>query len=165
MCSICPTAGEIVLFDRSWYNRAGVERVMGFCTPEQYAEFMRQAPLFEQMLVDEGIDLIKFWFSVSPPEQRTRFAIRQVDPVRQWKLSPMDLASLDKWDEYTAAKEEMFGCTDTDIAPWTVVKSNDKKRARINAMRHVLTPFDYDEKDEEIVGEPDPSIVGRALED
>jgi polyphosphate kinase len=160
-----PTAGEMVLFDRSWYNRAGVEKVMGFCTPEQHAEFMRQAPMFEDMLVSEGLDLTKFWFSVSPAEQRTRFAIRLVDPVRNWKFSPMDMESVDKWDEYTAAKEEMFGATDTDIAPWIVVKSNDKKRARINAMRHLLAKFDYDEKDDDVVGEPDPLIVGRALED
>ncbi|MFI6223099.1 polyphosphate kinase 2 [Nocardia salmonicida] len=156
-----PAAGEIVLFDRSWYNRAGVERVMGFCTPEQHRRFLAQVPLFERMLVDDGIDLVKFWFSVSPLEQRTRFAIRQVDPVRHWKLSPMDLASLDKWDAYTAAKEENFEHTDTDHAPWIVVKSNDKKRARLNAMRHVLSGFDYDNKDFEIVGTADPLIVGR----
>jgi polyphosphate kinase 2 len=160
-----PSSGEMVLFDRSWYNRAGVERVMGFCTPEQYLEFLRQAPMFEDMLVSEGIHLTKFWFSVSPAEQRTRFAIRLVDPVRQWKFSPMDLASIDKWSEYTAAKEDMFRVTDTDIAPWIVVKSNDKKRARINAMRFLLAKFDYDDKDESLVGEPDPLIVGRALED
>jgi polyphosphate kinase 2 len=160
-----PSSGEMVLFDRSWYNRAGVERVMGFCTPEQYLEFLRQAPMFEDMLVSEGIHLTKFWFSVSPAEQRTRFAIRLVDPVRQWKFSPMDLASIDRWSEYTAAKEDMFRVTDTDIAPWIVVKSNDKKRARINAMRFLLAKFDYDDKDESLVGEPDPLIVGRALED
>ena len=160
-----PAGGEIVLFDRSWYNRAGVERVMGFCTPRQHAEFIRQVPLFEQMLVNDGISLSKLWFSVSPSEQRTRFTIRQVDPVRQWKLSPTDLASLDKWDAYTAAKEDMFAWTDTEIAPWTVIKSNDKKRARVNAMRYVLSRFDYDNKDHEVVGKPDPLIVGRALSD
>jgi polyphosphate kinase len=160
-----PAAGEIVLFDRSWYNRAGVERVMGFCSPKQHAEFIRLVPLFEQMLVNDGISLTKLWFSVSPSEQRTRFTIRQVDPVRQWKLSPTDLASLDKWDSYTAAKEDMFAWTDTEIAPWTVVKSNDKKRARVNAMRYVLSKFDYDNKDHEVVGRPDPLIVGRALTD
>lgn len=159
------SGGEIVLFDRSWYNRAGVEKVMGFCTPDQYAEFMEQAPVFEQMLVDDGINLTKFWFSVSPAEQRTRFAIRLVDPVRQWKFSPMDIASVKRWDDYTAAKEAMFDATDTDIAPWTVVRSNDKKRARINAMRYVLANVDYDDKDHEVVGEPDPLIVGRALTD
>ncbi|MBT0566979.1 polyphosphate kinase 2 [Williamsia sp. CHRR-6] len=157
-----PAAGEIVLFDRSWYNRTGVERVMGFCTDAEHERFIRQVPLFEQMLIDDGIHLVKFWFSVTALEQRTRFAIRQVDPVRQWKLSPMDLASLDKWDNYTAAKQEMFAATDTDLAPWTVVKSNDKKRARVNAMRHVLSLFDYDGKDHEVVGTPDPLIVGRA---
>jgi polyphosphate kinase 2 len=157
-----PAGGEIVLFDRSWYNRAGVERVMGFCTNKQHAEFIRQVPLFEQMLVNDGISLTKLWFSVTQSEQRTRFTIRQVDPVRQWKLSPTDLASLDKWDSYTAAKEEMFAWTDTEIAPWTVVKSNDKKRARINAMRYVLGKFDYDNKDHEVVGRADPLIVGVA---
>jgi polyphosphate kinase 2 len=160
-----PAAGEIVMFDRSWYNRAGVERVMGFCTSEQHKEFVRQAPRFEEMLVRDGISLTKFWFSVSPSEQRTRFTIRQVDPVRQWKLSPTDLASLDKWDDYTAAKEDMFALTDAEIAPWTVVKSNDKKRARVNAMRHVLGKFDYDGKDHEVVGQADPLIVGRAQPD
>jgi len=157
-----PAHGEIVLFDRSWYNRAGVERVMGFCSPKQHAEFIRQVPLFEQMLVNDGISLTKLWFSVSSSEQRTRFTIRQVDPVRQWKLSPMDLASLDKWDDYTEAKEAMFFYTDTADAPWTVVKSNDKKRARLEAMRHVLGRFEYDNKDPEVVGTPDPLIVGPA---
>jgi polyphosphate kinase 2 len=157
-----PAAGEIVLFDRSWYNRAGVERVMGFCTRPEYLEFMRQAPDLERMLVRSGIHLVKFWFSVSQGEQRTRFAIRQVDPVRQWKLSPMDLQSLDKWDDYTEAKEAMFFYTDTADAPWTVVKSNDKKRARLEAIRHVLNRFDYADKDPEVVGIPDPQIVGPA---
>jgi polyphosphate kinase 2 len=157
-----PTAGEIVLFDRSWYNRAGVERVMGFCTDDEYRRFMRQAPEFERMLVDDGIDLVKFWFSVSQSEQRTRFTIRQVDPVRQWKLSPMDLASLDRWDDYTAAKVAMFRATDTEQAPWTVVKSNDKKRARVEAMRSVLARFDYADKDLAVVGTPDRRIVGAA---
>jgi polyphosphate kinase 2 len=160
-----PAAGEMVLFDRSWYNRAGVEKVMGFCTPEQHTEFLQQAPLFEQMLVRDDISLTKFWFSVSPAEQRTRFAIRLVDPVRQWKFSPTDMESVDKWDDYTGAKEEMFEATDIDMAPWIVVKSNDKKRARINAMRHLLAKSDYDDKDHEVVGEPDPLIVGRALDD
>ncbi|MER7165270.1 polyphosphate kinase 2 [Micromonospora sp. NPDC000207] len=157
-----PAAGEIVLFDRSWYNRAGVERVMGFCTRKEYLEFLRQAPELERMLTRSGIRLVKFWFSVSQNEQRTRFAIRQVDPVRQWKLSPMDIASLDKWDEYTEAKEAMFFYTDTADAPWTVVKSNDKKRARLEAMRHVLHRFGYAEKDPEVVGAPDPMVVGPA---
>ncbi|MBN9745761.1 polyphosphate kinase 2 [Amycolatopsis sp. A1MSW2902] len=156
-----PTAGEMVLFDRSWYNRAGVEQVMGFCSPDQYEQFMHQVPLFEEMLVESGITVTKFWFSVTQAEQRTRFIIRQVDPVRQWKLSPMDLQSLDKWDEYTAAKEAMFLRTDNDHAPWITIKSNDKKRARINAMRYFLSRFDYEGKDEKIVGEPDPLIVKR----
>jgi polyphosphate kinase 2 len=155
-----PSAGEIVLFDRSWYNRAGVERVMGFCTPEEYLEFMREAPEFEQMLVHSGLSLTKFWFSVSRGEQRTRFTIRQIDPVRQWKLSRMDLLALDRWEEYTEAKEAMFFYTDTRDAPWTVVKSNDKKRARLEAMRHILEQFDYPEKDTEIVGKPDREIIG-----
>jgi polyphosphate kinase 2 len=157
-----PAAGEIVLFDRSWYNRAGVERVMGFCGPTEYLEFMRQAPEFERMLVRDGVHLVKFWFSVSQAEQRTRFLIRQVDPVRQWKLSPMDLASLERWQQYTDAKEAMFFYTDTADAPWTVIKSNDKKRARIAAMRHVLSLFDYANKDPEIATPPDPLILGPA---
>ena len=156
-----PTAGEMVLFDRSWYNRAGVERVMGFATPEEYAQFMVQAPQFERMLVDAGISLTKLWFSVTQSEQRTRFIIRQVDPVRQWKLSPIDLESLDKWEHYTEAKEEMIRQTDTEWAPWTMVKSNDKKRARINAMRAFLSRFEYDGKDDAVVGKPDPLIVQR----
>lgn len=156
-----PTAGEIVLFDRSWYNRAGVERVMGFCTNEEYERFMGQVPVFERMLVEDGISLTKFWFSVSQQEQRTRFAIRQLDPVRRWKLSPMDLESLDKWERYTVAKEEMFRRTDTDWAPWTVVKSNDKKRARINAMRFFLNQFDYEDKDSQIVFGADKKVVHR----
>ncbi|WP_375480485.1 polyphosphate kinase 2 [uncultured Jatrophihabitans sp.] len=159
-----PTAGETVLFDRSWYNRAGVERVMGFATDEEYAQFMRQTPLLEAMLVESGVHLTKFWFSVTQSEQRTRFIIRQVDPVRQWKLSPIDLQSLDKWDAYTAAKEEMFRRTDTDIAPWTTIKSNDKKRARINAMRHFLAQFDYDGKNPAVVGTPDPLLVRRGID-
>jgi polyphosphate kinase 2 len=157
-----PSAGEIVLFDRSWYNRAGVERVMGLTSRREYLEFLRQAPELERMFVRSDIHLVKFWFSVSRGEQRTRFTIRQVDPVRQWKLSPTDLASLEKWEDYTEAKEAMFFYTDTADAPWTVIKSNDKKRARVEAMRHVLRLFDYEGKDEEVVGSPDPQIVGRA---
>jgi polyphosphate kinase 2 len=159
-----PAAGEIALFDRSWYNRAGVERVMGYCTDEQYERFMRQAPEFERMLVDSGIRLVKFWFSVSRREQRTRFIVRRIDPVRQWKLSPTDLASLDHWDDYTAAKEAMFAATDTDHAPWTVIKSNDKKRARLEALRHVLHSMPYEGKDEVVVGRPDPNIVVAAAD-
>ena len=126
---------------------------------------MRRAPKFEEMLVNDGIHLPKFRFSVSSAEQRTRFAIRRVDPLRHWKFSDTDMESIHRWQDYTATKEEMFLVTDTDYAPWIVVKSNDKKRGRINAMRHLLSKFDYDDKDEEVVGEPDPQIVGRALED
>ncbi len=157
-----PTAGEIVLFDRSWYNRAGVERVMGFCTNEEYNEFMRQAPEFERMLTRSGIHVVKFWFSVSQDEQRRRFKERQVHPLKQWKLSPVDLASLDKWDAYTQAKEAMFFSTDTADAPWTVVKSDCKKRARLNAVRYLLHKMPYSGKDSERIGAVDPLIVGRA---
>ncbi|MCP5395334.1 MAG: polyphosphate kinase 2 [Sphingomonadaceae bacterium] len=157
-----PTTGEIVLFDRSWYNRAGVERVMGFCSDEEYTEFLRQAPEFERNLVRSGIHLIKFWFSVSQEEQRRRFAERKVHPLKQWKLSPVDLASLDKWEDYTKAKEAMFFATDTADCPWTVVKSNDKKRARLNAMRYVLHSLPYTGKDLERVGRVDDLLVGRA---
>jgi polyphosphate kinase 2 len=159
-----PTAGEMVLFDRSWYNRAGVERVMGFASRPEYEQFMAQAPLFERMLVDSGISLTKLWFSVTQSEQRTRFIIRQVDPVRQWKLSPIDLQSLGKWQEYTDAKEAMIRRTDTEWAPWTTVKSNDKKRARVNAMRAFLSRFDYEGKDARVVGTPDPLIVQRGID-
>jgi polyphosphate kinase 2 len=155
-----PAAGEIVLFDRSWYNRAGVERVMGFCTPSDYLEFMRQCPEVEQMLVRSGIVLVKFWFSVSRDVQRQRFNDREKDPLKQWKLSPIDRASLDKWDDYTEAKEAMFFYTDTADAPWTIVKSDDKKRARLNAMQHLLALIPYDGKDTSIVTGPDPLIVG-----
>ncbi len=155
-----PAGGEIVLFDRSWYNRAGVERVMGYCTPQQYLEFTRSTPDFEGMLVNSGIHLIKFWFSVGKAEQHARFTARSNDEVKQWKLSPTDLASLDKWDEYTKAKEAMFFYTDTPQAPWTVVKSNDKKRARLEAMRWVLSRFDYPGKDYKLIGTPDSHIVG-----
>jgi len=157
-----PAAGEIVMFDRSWYNRAGVERVMGFCRPDECMEFLREAPEFERMLARDGITLIKFWFSVSRMEQLRRFVNRQTDPVKQWKLSPVDLASLDKWDEYTEAKESMFFFTDLADAPWTVVKSNDKKRARLEAMRYVLSRIPYADRDEQVVRVPDPLIVGPA---
>jgi polyphosphate kinase len=157
-----PTAGEIVLLDRSWYNRAGVERVMGFCTDAEYQEFMRQVPEFERMMVRNGTHFIKFWFSVSREEQRRRFKERRVHPLKQWKLSPIDLASLDKWDEYTKAKEAMFFYTDTADAPWTVVKSDCKKRARLNAMRYILHRLPYKNKDADRIGALDPLIVGRA---
>ena len=157
-----PTAGEIVLFDRSWYNRAGVENVMGFCTPDEYNEFMRQTPEFERTLARSGIHLIKFWFSVSRAEQRRRFEERRGHPLKQWKLSPIDLASLDKWDEYTKAKEATFFFTDTADAPWTVIKSDCKKRARLNALRYVLHKLSYKEKDTARIGPLDPLLVGRA---
>ena len=157
-----PTSGEIVFFDRSWYNRAGVERVMSFCQPGEYLEFMRQAPELERMLVRSGIKFYKLWFSVSRNEQFRRFQSRKHDPLKQWKLSPIDMASLDKWQSYTEAKEAMFFYTDTADAPWTVVKSDCKKRARINAMRHVLNTLDYPNKDTKVVQAPDPLIVGSA---
>ncbi len=157
-----PTNGEIVMFDRSWYNRAGVERVMGFCTPDEYVEFMRQTPDFERTLARSGVHLIKFWFSVSRKEQRRRFKERESHPLKQWKLSPIDLASLDKWDDYTKAKEAMFFYTDTADAPWTVIKSDCKKRARLNALRYVLHKLPYAKKDIDHIGPLDPLLVGRA---
>ena len=157
-----PTAGEIVMFDRSWYNRAGVERVMGFCNEHEYQVFIRQAPLFERQLVSSGVHLIKFWFSVSRKEQRRRFTERELHPLKQWKLSPIDLASLDKWDAYTKAKEAMFFETDTADAPWTVIKSDCKKRARLNAMRYVLHKLPYANKDLTNIGTLDTLLVGRA---
>jgi polyphosphate kinase 2 len=157
-----PTAGEMVFYDRSWYNRAGVERVMGFCEPNEYLEFMRQTPDFERMLVRSGIRLYKYWFSVTQEEQRRRFASRETDPLKRWKLSPIDKASLDKWDDYTEAKEAMFFYTDTADAPWTVIKSDDKKRARLNCMLHFLDTLDYPDKDLHIAHHPDPLIVGQA---
>lgn len=157
-----PTFGEMVLFDRSWYNRAGVERVMGFCSDEEYHTFMRQAPQFESHLIDSGIRLIKFWFSVSREEQRRRFQSRAQDPLKQWKLSPIDKSSLDKWDAYTDAKEAMFLHTDTTKSPWIVIKSDCKKRARLNAMRYVLHQFHYQGKNAQKIGAIDPNILARA---
>ena len=157
-----PTAGEIVMFDRSWYNRSGVERVMGFCSDAEYDEFLRQAPEFERHLVRSGVKLFKFWFSVSRAEQRRRFKERKAHPLKQWKLSPIDLASLDKWDDYTRAKESMFLHTDTSDAPWTVIKSDCKKRARLNAMRYLLQRLPYGNKEGSVIGSVDPLLVGRA---
>jgi polyphosphate kinase 2 len=157
-----PSEGEIVMFDRSWYNRAGVERVMEFCSSGEYLEFMRQAPELERMLARSGITLYKLWFSVSRNEQFRRFQARGGDPLKQWKLSPIDLSSLDKWESYTEAKEAMFFYTDTADAPWTVVKSDCKKRARINAMRFILNQLDYPNKDKSVARAPDPLIVGSA---
>lgn len=156
-----PTRGEIVMFDRSWYNRSGVERVMGFCTDQEYEEFLRQTPEFERQLVRSGVYLFKFWFSVSQSEQRRRFKERKIHPLKQWKLSPVDLASLDKWDDYTLAKESMFLHCDTSDAPWTIIKSDCKKRARLNAMRYILHRLPYKKRDLTIVGPVDPLIVGR----
>lgn len=157
-----PTAGEMVLYDRSWYNRAGVERVMSFCEPAEYLEFMRQTPEFERMLTRSGIRLFKYWFSVTREEQKQRFKSRETDPLKRWKLSPVDRASLDKWDDYTEAKEAMFFYTDTADAPWTVIRSNDKKRARLTCMRHFLSQLEYPEKDEAVALPPDPKIFHQA---
>jgi polyphosphate kinase 2 len=157
-----PTKGEIVFFDRSWYNRAGVEHVMGFCTPHEYLEFMRQAPEFERMMVRSGIRVFKFWFSVSREEQLRRFLGRAQDPLKQWKLSPMDVESLGRWESYTKAKEAMLFYTDTADAPWTIVRSDDKNRARLSAMKHVLNVIPYAGKDTDVVTPPDPHIVGSA---
>jgi polyphosphate kinase 2 len=140
-----PAKGEIVLFDRSWYNRGGVEKVMGFCTPQEHALFLRQTPIFEQMLIDDGILLRKYWFSVSEAEQLRRFRARLNDPVRQWKLSPMDLESLYKWEDYSRAKDEMMVHTDTPNSPWYVVESDIKKHARLNMMAHLLSTIEYHE--------------------
>ncbi|PZO62611.1 MAG: polyphosphate kinase 2 [Pseudoxanthomonas suwonensis] len=159
-----PTYGEIVLFDRSWYNRAGVERVMGFCSPAEYLEFLREAPEFERMLVRSGVRLYKFWFSVSRQEQLRRFNSRRTDPLKHWKLSPIDIQSLDMWDAYTEAKEAMFFHTDTADAPWTVIKSDDKKRARLNCMRHVLGTLPYPGRDRQVAVAADPLIVGSAAQ-
>jgi polyphosphate kinase 2 len=155
-----PTLGEMVFFDRSWYNRAGVERVMGFCSSLEYLEFMRQVPDLERMLVRSGIRLFKFWFSVTRDEQKARFISRQTDPLKQWKLSPIDRESRNKWPEYTEAKEAMFFYTDTKDAPWTVIKSDDKMRARLNCMLHFLSSLEYPDKNEHVVHGPDPLIVG-----
>lgn len=159
-----PAAGEMVLFDRSWYNRAGVERVMGFCSANEYLEFMREAPQLERMMVRNGIILFKYWFSVTQEEQLRRFNSRENEPLKKWKLSPIDRQSLDKWDDYTEAKEAMFFYTDTADAPWTIVKSNDKKRARLNCMKHFLASMPYTEKDHHIVGKPDPLIIGSSTD-
>ena len=159
-----PTSGEIVLFDRSWYNRAGVERVMGFSTDPEYRRFMRHVPMLERMIVDSGIHLIKLYLSISQKEQLSRFEARANDPLKQWKVSAVDLMSKDKWREYTEAKEAMFLLTNFEVAPWTIIKSDDKKRARINAMRHVLNVIDYKGKDAEIAHAPDPSIVAYSHE-
>jgi polyphosphate kinase len=154
-----PLAGEIVMFDRSWYNRAGVEHVMGFCRPEEYERFLTDVPEFEGGLIGEGVKVIKLWFSITRAEQLRRFVDRHSDPVKSWKLSAIDLASLDKWDDYTRAKETMFRHTDLPGAPWTVVKGNDKKRARLEVMRYILSLFEYAGRNPEIAIQPDPLIA------
>ena len=157
-----PTAGELVLFDRSWYNRAGVERVMGFCTPKEFGEFFRQVPSFERALVESGISLFKLWFTVSRENQAKRFADRKKDPLKQWKFSPMDEEAQKRWDQYTAARDEMLAQSDSDAAPWTVINSNEKKRARLESMRHVLHSLDYKHKDDDVAHAPDPMVVQHA---
>jgi polyphosphate kinase len=154
-----PAAGEVVFFDRSWYNRAGVERVMGFCTPQEYSEFFRQAPGLERSLVQSGIHLFKLWFTVSESEQRKRFKDREQDPLRQWKLSPIDIASIDRYDDYTKARDAMLFYTDHHDGPWTVINSNNKKRARLEAIRHVLHTLPYDHKDGTVAHKPDPRVA------
>lgn len=153
-----PTKGEIVLFDRSWYNRAGIERVMGFCTPQEHALFLRQTPIFEQMLIDDGILLRKYWFSVSEAEQLRRFRARRNDPVRRWKLSTMDLESVYRWEDYSRAKDEMMVHTDTPVSPWYVVESDIKKHARLNMMHHLLSSIQYHDVDEPRVELPERPI-------
>ena len=157
---LLPAAGEMTLFDRSWYNRAGVEAVMGYCTPEQTDAFLEQAPVFEKMLVDDGILLFKYWLTVDQAVQEQRFAERLADPLKRWKLSPIDLASIAKWDDYTRAQVEMFRYTHTASCPWTVVRANDQRRARLEAIRTVLCALDYEGKDRKLVGKSDPLIVG-----
>ncbi len=159
-----PTAGELVLLDRSWYNRAGVERVMGFCTAKQYGEFFRQVPGFEQALVESGIHLFKFWFTVSREHQAERFAARQEDPLKQWKFSPMDAEAQNRWDEYSVARDDMLAQTDSSAAPWTVVNSNEKKRARLESIRHVLHSLDYEHKHHKVAHAPDPMVVQPAAD-
>lgn len=159
-----PDAGEMVLFDRSWYNRAGVERVMNFCTPNEYLEFMRSCPEFERMITRSGVRLFKYWFSVTQDEQLRRFAARELDPLKRWKLSPIDRMSVDKWDDYTEAKEAMFFYTDTADAPWTIIKSNDKRRGRLGCMQHFLASLPYPGKDQELITGPDPLIVGSSVD-
>jgi polyphosphate kinase 2 len=159
-----PTAGEIVVFDRSWYNRAGVERVMGFCTEEEYETFMRHVPFFERMLTESGVILVKLWLDVDKKEQRRRFEARAKSPLKQWKLSPMDAEAQQRWDAYGTAKLEMFKRTSTPLNPWTVVKSGDKRRARLNVIRYILDQFDYKGKDRKVACDPDPEIVGNAAD-
>ena len=158
-----PTAGEFVLFDRSWYNRAGVEPVMGFCTPQQYEKFLKETPRFEKMIVSEDIHLFKFWLNIGREMQLKRFHDRRHDPLKIWKLSPMDIAALNKWGDYSEKRDRMLKETHTDKAPWTVIRANDKRRARINLIRHILTTLDYEGKDKQAIGEVDDRIVGSPM--
>lgn len=159
-----PTAGEIVLFDRSWYNRAGVERVMGFCTSDQLADFLREAPQFEGMLVRDGIHFFKFYLDIGREMQLKRFHQRRHDPLKQWKIGDIDRTAISKWDDYTKAKEEVFRFTHTPATPWTVIRANDKRRTRLEALRVMLSALDYDGKDKKVVGKPDARIVGAGPE-
>ncbi len=159
-----PTAGNIVMFDRSWYNRAGVERVMGFCTKDQLADFLREAPQFEGMVVRDGIRLFKIFLTIGQEMQLSRLHARRHDPFKRWKLTDMDLKAVDRWDAYTEAFDELFRFTHTSVAPWTVVRANDKKRARLEAMRHVLSNMEYEGKDAAVAKAPDPKIVGSGPE-
>ncbi|TWF53163.1 polyphosphate kinase 2 [Neorhizobium alkalisoli] len=155
-----PSKGEIVLFDRSWYNRAVVEPVMGFCTPKQYDDFMKATPQFEEMVADDGIHLFKFWLDIGQEMQLKRFHDRRHDPLKIWKLSPMDIAALNKWPDYTAKRDRMLRDTHTKQSPWTVVLSNDKRRAHLNVIRHILLSLDYDGKDKKAIGEIDDKVLG-----
>ncbi|MCZ7932242.1 polyphosphate kinase 2 [Agrobacterium leguminum] len=155
-----PTAGEFVLFDRSWYNRAGVEPVMGFCTPEEHNRFLKETPRLEKMLVHEDVHLFKFWLDIGRETQIERFHDRRHSPLKCWKLSDMDIAALTKWDDYTQKRDEMLEKTHTDAAPWTVVRANDKRRARVNLIRHILLALDYEGKDKKAIGEIDDKILG-----
>lgn len=156
-----PTAGDMTLFDRSWYNRGGVEPVMGFCSPEQHTKFLQQVPAFEKMIVDENIALFKIWLNIGQEMQIKRFHDRRHNPLKSWKLSAMDLKALHKWEDYTKARDTMLEATHTDLAPWTIVRSNDKRRARLNAIRMVVSSLDYEGKDTKAIGEIDPLILGQ----
>lgn len=158
-----PATGEMVLFDRSWYNRSGVERVMGFCTDDEYKEFLRACPLFEEMLIRSGVILVKYWFSVNDKEQERRFEARNDDPIKRWKLSPMDVDSLEKWEDYSRAKDETFEYTDTRVSPWYVVNADDKKRARLNCINHLLGMIEYKDLTPEPVTLPKRKISGHYL--
>ncbi|TCU26496.1 polyphosphate kinase 2 [Rhizobium azibense] len=155
-----PTAGEFVLFDRSWYNRAGVEPVMGFCTPKQYEDFLKQAPQLENIIAHEGIHFFKFYLDIGREMQLKRFHDRRHDPLKVWKLSSMDIAALAKWDDYSDKRERMLKETHTEFAPWTVIRANDKRRARLNLVRHMLKKIDYDNKDDKAIGDLDDKIIG-----